>query len=62
MRTVTKCKNLPELMATIEKKVRDALVYEVKINTNTYEITCEDTSEIMSQMYKDNVSGKYTGD
>jgi len=63
MKTITKCKNLPELLSTIEKKVKDALVYNININTTTYEVTCEDTSELMSEYYKSKTAeNNFTGD
>ena len=63
MRTVTKCRNSVELLALIEKKVKDALVYNININTTTYEVTCEDTSELMSEYYKSKTAeNNFTGD
>jgi hypothetical protein len=51
------------LLALIEKKVKDALVYNININTTTYEVTCEDTSELMSEYYKSKTAeNNFTGD
>jgi hypothetical protein len=62
MTTKIQCKNIDELMKTIEKNVKDGTVYNININTTTYEITVDDCSALMKGYYASKESGSYTGD